>query len=415
MRINKIIRQRLKRYRFFYFINEVFVFFEIKYKKRSLNKRLERINSSDVIICEDIQKSYNTLSKARPEIQQTNHQRFITKNIDLSIILPVYNCELYLDECLNSLRKQKTKYKYEVVCIDDGSTDKSPQILNLYKKYSNFIIIHQKNKGHSGARNVGLNMPLGKYIMFVDSDDMISENYIENILDEAYVSEADVVISNYNKINSKNNILQKYRYKKNIYSNFLNYCQFDGTPWGKIYKRELWEQTYFPENVSFEDTIIFNIIFRKAKNISICDAKNCIYYYRIYGDNTIDKLQGSCKLLDALWVVKFCLEQCEIEKVPYREDYFYYLLLQCSTHLYYRIKSFSMEIQYSVFNLACYLVNDYESRYGFSNCRDIVLRAAHKSFKSHNFTLWVICSTIYPHSNIKKLYFDKTKDYNNEN
>lgn len=414
MEIGNIIRQQIKKYRFFYFLNEILVYFKIKYKKRILKNHLKRINSSNIIIEEDIQKSYKVISEIRPEKKQINHQHFLTKNIDLSIILPVYNSELFLDECLSSLRRQETKYKYEVICIDDGSTDKSPQILDLYKKYSNFIIIHQDNKGHSGARNVGLTMPLGRYVMFVDSDDIISENYVENMLSEAYNSGSDIVISNYNKINRKSKTLQKYRYKKNVYKTFVDYCQFDGTPWGKIYKRELWKETYFPENISFEDTIIFNILFRKSKKISICNTKRCLYYYRIYGDNTIDKLQGSCKLLDALWVVKFCLEQCEIQKVSYREDYFYYLLLQCSTHLYYRIKSFSKEIQYSVFNLACYLIEGYEKRYGFLDCKDSVLKAAQKSFKSHNFTLWVMCSTIYPHSNIKRSYFDEIRDYKNE-
>ena len=104
----------------------------------------------------------------------------------LSVIVPVYNVEDYLKDCLDSLLNQDlTSESYEVICIDDGSPDNCGNILDEYaKKYNNLIIIHQENQGVSCARNSGLEIAIGKYIWFVDSDDLIANKSISLILCE---------------------------------------------------------------------------------------------------------------------------------------------------------------------------------------------------------------------------------------
>ena len=98
-----------------------------------------------------------------------------------SIIVPVYNVEKYIEECLNSILKQNYK-NYEVIVINDGSLDKSGEICeNFSKKNFNFKVIHVKNGGLSSARNIGIKKALGEYILFLDGDDFIAKNCLEDI------------------------------------------------------------------------------------------------------------------------------------------------------------------------------------------------------------------------------------------
>lgn len=95
------------------------------------------------------------------------------KEWDLEVIIPAYNVEKYIQQCLDSVISQKTNFRFHVTCINDGSTDNTGLLLRKYENAENVTIIHQENKGFSGARNVGLRKANGKYIMFVDSDDFI--------------------------------------------------------------------------------------------------------------------------------------------------------------------------------------------------------------------------------------------------
>ena len=103
----------------------------------------------------------------------------IDKNIDLSIIVPVYNAEKFLKKCMDSIVEQETKYHFEVIAVNDGSTDKSIEILNDYKEKYDFIkVINQENGGAAKARNNGINNARGKYISFIDSDDFIDKSFV---------------------------------------------------------------------------------------------------------------------------------------------------------------------------------------------------------------------------------------------
>ena len=96
------------------------------------------------------------------------------KELDLSIIIPVYNVQNYLKKCINSIINQKITYNYEVILIDDGSEDESGTICDEYSQKYNFIkTIHKTNEGVSSARNVGLKNSCGRYILFIDSDDTL--------------------------------------------------------------------------------------------------------------------------------------------------------------------------------------------------------------------------------------------------
>ncbi|WP_066717455.1 glycosyltransferase family 2 protein [Clostridium sp. Marseille-P299] len=394
------IKKTAKKYRLFYKVYAVYVdisIFAKKIKLLSYDCKHTTISSEVGVI--EAQNNISSIRKASWPVMLRDLAQ-CQEYIDLSVIVPIYNVEKYLDICLQSLANQKTNYTFEIICVDDGSTDNSRKILEKYKSDTKFVIITQKNKGHSGARNTALPLVRGKYITFVDSDDFVSNNYIEELLNVANITNADIVQSSYEKCNSNSEKLFRYKYKTNIRRDFFEYVEIDGTPWGKIYKRELWDYVQFPEGMMFEDTIISNIIFRKCKVMAI--SNDTIYHYRIHGNNTIDKLKGDIRLLDAVWSILYSLDVSKRLGLENTIDYYAYLLLQCSTHLYYRIQTFPEYIQKSSFIIACDNIKQYRENLEDKDIyfQDIVLRRLDESFLKVNFELWKKCSMVYKSSHV---------------
>ena len=115
----------------------------------------------------------------------------------VSVLVPIYNVEKYLDECLASLAKQTLK-DIEIICINDGSTDNSPKILQKYaKKYSNFVVINKQNSGYGDSMNKGLEKATGEYIGIVESDDFIESDAFKKLYELAHKTKADIVKTNY--------------------------------------------------------------------------------------------------------------------------------------------------------------------------------------------------------------------------
>ena len=209
------------------------------------------------------------------------HQRPI-----ISIIIPIYNTGKYLEKCLDSIVKQSFN-DFEVICVDDGSTDNSYDILTEYKnKYNNFKIIHQYNQGVAVARNTGLKYVDGDYIIFIDSDDFIKNDYLEKLYNECIKTNADVVICNfyryYDKLSTSIPVL--YKKRRGIYSSddilksLIPDNLIHSYLWNKLWKKNLFDNMVFP-NIKYEDIAIMCQLFYKANKISIID--DSLYYYRI--------------------------------------------------------------------------------------------------------------------------------------
>lgn len=204
----------------------------------------------------------------------------------ISIILPVYNTSPYLEECLNSIQSQSFK-DYELICIDDGSSDNSYEIL---KKYENIIenckVIYQDNQGVAKARNVALSNVTGDYIVFIDSDDYIEPNYLERLYNESCNTNADVVICNFYKYYDNLNLKLPVIYKKasglysshDILKSLIPDNLIHSYLWNKLWKKELFDNIEFP-NIKYEDISIMCDLFYKAKKVSIIN--DTLYYYRI--------------------------------------------------------------------------------------------------------------------------------------
>ena len=225
----------------------------------------------------------------------------------LSVIIPVYNVENYLNECLDSVTSQ-TLDDMEIICIDDGSTDNSPDILKEYSKKDKRIkIITKENGGQATARNLGIKEAQGEYIAFVDSDDFIEPTMFEKLYTKAKDNNLDIAMC---KIATYDNQTKEIKdnvwyYMLGVFRDFekdiFNHkdtkeftCHIAVTPYNKIYKTTLLKENniLFPEGLIFEDEKFFYDTYLRAKRVSIVDE--FLYYYRINRKgSTVDTIKDN--------------------------------------------------------------------------------------------------------------------------
>ena len=221
--------------------------------------------------------------------------------IKVSVIVPVFNVEEYLSTSLDSILNQTLK-DIEIICINDGSTDASLDILENYaKKDARIKIISKKNEGQGIARNIGLDNAQGEFIAFVDSDDFIKEDMLEKSYKKSVSKNLDLVmykVSSFdNETHEINDNLWYYSLKcfdgfeKEIFNNsdtkkFTHLISV--TPFNKLYKRSFIEKNNirFPDKYIFEDEVFFYNVYLKAKRISLIDEN--LYYYRTIETNYLN-------------------------------------------------------------------------------------------------------------------------------
>ena len=214
----------------------------------------------------------------------------------ISIIVPIYNVESYLEQCLNSIINQTYK-NLEIILINDGSTDNSGKICDLYaKKDSRITVIHKKNGGLSDARNTGLSIATGEYIAFIDSDDFIELNMYQVLYRNAIMYNADIVWCNYYDFSNNSRSCPNIISKNNIYNldsnpetfakDLLYMYKMDAHVWCRLYKKSLFNSLKFPFNKTFEDIfILLPLLFSAKKIICITDT---LYNYRVRNNSIVD-------------------------------------------------------------------------------------------------------------------------------
>jgi len=214
----------------------------------------------------------------------------------ISVIIPIYNVEKYLRECINSVVSQ-TYRNIEIILVDDGSTDHSPQICDEYQlKDTRIKVIHQKNQGVSVARNIGLNYSRGKYIFWIDSDDYISKECIESLYELLRKENVDMSICNYIQGSDRNYIfkhensyIETFDSKKGleyIYKNH-HYSFIMAASWAKLIKKELYEELKYPVDKIFEDIYMSHHLINKCKKIAY--VNQVMYYYYQWPESILGK------------------------------------------------------------------------------------------------------------------------------
>lgn len=222
----------------------------------------------------------------------------------ISVIVPIYMVEKYLNRCIKSIVDQTYK-NIEIILVDDGSLDLCPKICDEWAKKDDRIkVIHKENGGLSDARNAGLLVATGDYISFIDSDDWIDQDMYTKMIDLFDAYDADIVKCAYEKTSKNiNTVIQP---KLEVYK--LDAIEFqkglyDGTSksdivvWNKIYKKELFDNLKFPVGKIHEDQFLIPKITLKCKNI-VCTNQKYYYYYQ--SDNSIMRSAFNKNRLDAL-------------------------------------------------------------------------------------------------------------------
>ncbi len=204
----------------------------------------------------------------------------------ISVIVPVYNVEKYLFKCVESIRKQTYK-KLQIILVNDGSTDSSLAICRSFEELDSRIhIIDKENGGLSSARNRGLDLAKGEYVTFIDSDDYVNDNFVEELycacLDEA----VDMVVSGYKERGEEGEILRCVQFKnaeltaKEAIEALCYETNFTCYAWAKLYKRTLFDEYRFEEGRLFEDISIMYRLLDSCIKIKIVPLTGYQYLIR---------------------------------------------------------------------------------------------------------------------------------------
>lgn len=219
------------------------------------------------------------------------------KNDLISIIIPVYKVEKYLEKCIESVLKQ-TYTNLQIILVDDGSPDNCGKICDEYaKKDSRIEVIHKANGGLSDARNVGISKAKGRYIGFVDSDDYIKEDMYEILLNLIKKYDADVSICNlYDVIDgnecirNKENGIREYS-RLDILKKVLLDKNIQSYAWNKLYEKELFDEIKYPIGKKYEDIGTTFYLFEKCNKIVVTSEPE--YYYLKRADSLVNNVTES--------------------------------------------------------------------------------------------------------------------------
>ena len=310
-------------------------------------------------------------------------------DFDLTIIIPCYNVENFVFECLSSLNNLRTERRIEIIIIDDGSTDNTFNIIENMKLPENCSIIRQENTGLSGARNTGIEASNGQYITFLDSDDVFIDNNLIKILEIALEGKYDLVDGAYAISNKKysSKILNITNYENTELDLSDIPKDISGYVWGRIYHRKLWGNTQSPMGFWYEDT---QFLFSILPQIIRYKRLNCpIINYRINPSGITESSRGNVKSLDTLYVVDYLVKE---------RKYFYndlsnlseIILVQLSSVLLRRINLLDETIKENAFIKACNYIDKYDLK--VTSRSSFYHKELLKAFKNKDFGRWLLLS-----------------------
>lgn len=249
----------------------------------------------------------------------------------ISVIVPVYNIDQYLDRCVSSIISQSCFEQLEVILVNDGSTDKSPDKCQEYaKKYSNIVVINKDNGGVSSARNAGISAAHGQYIAFVDGDDYVATDFFQEMLDAIIYSQSDLVIFDYYVVYNRDSkkayrgeIQENYFTSDGAMREFLKGGAIGINLFDKLYVTRIVKQIAFDPSIRIGEDLYF--IFQYLQKIEKCYGVYKPGYYYVQREGSAMKSQFAEKNFDAiivaerimLWAKKNHLEYMELAEAHY--------------------------------------------------------------------------------------------------
>lgn len=223
----------------------------------------------------------------------------------ISAIIPVYNSEKYIQRMINSLLFQ-TYQNYEVILVNDGSSDDSGNICEkMSRKDNRFIVIQQNNAGAGTARNVGLMHVTGEWVAFLDSDDLIPENYFEVLVNRQSETGADLVICSVELCNEDNELLSGYMCKERVADSLeglnllLSRKEINSGPCGKLIRKAIAVSTQFPDLDVYEDILYMKDVLCNAKTVAFTNKTKYVYYQHESGLMANSKFRPSRDIIVA--------------------------------------------------------------------------------------------------------------------
>ncbi len=372
---------------------------QIAYGMRKLKFRLNssKINQVNINITHDeALKLLHNVSPDKGKVAEPINPP-INPDLDLSVVIPIYNYADLIGENISSILNQDTQYKYEVILVDDGSTDGAQDIVREFAgKDPRVKAIFQKNQGIAGARNTGVNEANGRYLMFIDCDDVVEPDLVQTLMNAAYEQDADIAMCGHNLVKERDgkiiqaipNIYPEYNLKK--YDKDAKILNYAGLPWCKVYKRELWNNVRFLPGYWYEDTIIHALLFTQCKKF-VYVPKVC-YQYRWYENNFSHTQENhkNPKCIDRYWMLVHILAQCRILNLDHGVRFYTMLIKHLSAYYYPTISGMDNDVIESMFVLACDLYDEYYDNKTYK--LPYVLRKTEKALQTRNLELWKLCS-----------------------
>ena len=249
--------------------------------------------------------------------------------------------------------------------------------MEQYAFHDNLTIIHQENRGHSGARNRALEILKAQYVMFVDSDDILPVNAVESLMKPALQYHADLVAGGYTRFKS-NEIIETVQYNTQVCR--VPSHSIPGYACMKVIRSEQLKNFCFPEGFWFEDTVLARLLF------PLCDkaytVPEVVYYYRIHPESISSSHHKSPKGVDTFWITKYCLEEATLRGYMMDECQYMKYLQQARVN-YLRTQFLPEEIQESIFVLTRKILADYFPNQPMPKERR--LRMLHRAFQSNSF------------------------------
>lgn len=305
---------------------------------------------------------------------------------ELDIIIPAYNAERYLRECMDSVLGQETRYSFRVLAIDDGSTDETGELLDGYAaRDSRVHVVHQENRGHSGARNAGLEIADAELIMFLDADDVLFPDAVERLAGAVLNGDAAFSEGAYEVVDTQ---LQHISDSPHEAGELRDFADCSAYPWGKAYRLRALDGFRFPEGYLYEDSFIYQVLFpyyaqlgKKAVGISSPVVK-----YRVNPGGISRKSRGSVKSLDSLWITLSLHEDRKKLGLDNTQEYYEYILsmlvLTCR-----RTEQRDEETKKAIFVMWCdFLGREFE---GFS-AADPFLRRFERAVRDRDYPAYAL-------------------------
>lgn len=373
------------------FANIAYFMFLCLYNVKKIFRKREYSSLSLTDAKELINKAFphpdNSLEFVNPKIND---------KLDLSIVITVYNYADKLGDNIPTYLNQKTKYNYECIFVNDGSTDSSEEVIKKFSDDPKVKIVNRKNGGLSAARNSGINVAAGKYIMFIDCDDTINELMVEKLLNRAYSMDADIVMGAHNLIRISNNKINSIlpsiypRYNLLGYKNNDRIMNYPGFAWGKVYKRELFDDVRYPESYWYEDTVTHFLLFTKCKVFSYVEEPLYNYFWH---DKNISQLQNNTrnlKVIDRYWLLIDIMKLYRDNNMPIDSRLYTLILKHVSAYYYKNIKLLDDCLVEALFIAAKELVDEYKPNE--KTKLPYVLRQVEKAFEKKDINMWKLAS-----------------------